>query len=87
MSKYQPSIFVKYLDLYGTDFKLNINGEPEYKTLFGSLIGLLSILFMLTLAIIYFVELIQKKEVLVVYKEDETTLPVTNMTQIQFCSL
>lgn len=82
MSLENQSLFVRYLDFYGMDIKLNFKGESQIKSLFGAIVGLTSILCILAIGLYFFILLIQKKEVGVIYKQDETISPRTNLTEI-----
>jgi hypothetical protein len=74
--------FVEVFDIYGHPFSLHLFGKPKYKTLVGSLFGLLSSMLMVTVALYFIIDLLQRKSVTVIYNEDTNQFPINNLSDI-----
>src|SRR5690349_1018044 len=78
MNKTSP--LIEFFDLYGTSFSLLLFSKDKYKTVFGSLIGLSSIIAIITISSLFILDLLQKNSFTLIYNEDEKTIPLLNLT-------
>lgn len=74
------STFVDIFDLYGHSFNLHIFRKEKYKTLIGSIMGFLSIMLIISVAIYFIIDLFERKSMTVIFNEDFTTIPINNLT-------
>jgi hypothetical protein len=76
------STFVNIFDFYGKQYGLYTNGENRYKTNFGAITGILSILIILALASYFVYETFLFTNVTVTNYLDEIKRPSNNLSQI-----
>jgi hypothetical protein len=76
------SPFVDLFDIYGHSFNLHLFGKAKYKTLIGSLLGFLSLMLMISVALYFIIDLFERKSMTVIFNEDYTKLPFNNLSNI-----
>jgi hypothetical protein len=76
------SSFIDVFDIYGHSFNLHIFGKAKYKTLIGSLIGLLSLMLVVSVSLYFIVDLLERKSMTVIFNEDPTRFPVNNLSDV-----
>ena len=78
------NLWVDVFDIYGKSFNLHLFGKEKYRTLTGSIIGIISIISMLTVAIYFLIELFQRKAMTIIFNEDNTMVPVNDLSDVPF---
>jgi hypothetical protein len=74
--------FIQTFDIYGKSFNLHLFGKQTYKTAFGSLFGILSIMLMASVGFYFVVDLIQRKSLIIIYNEDSSRIPVNDLSNV-----
>jgi hypothetical protein len=75
-------IFINLFDIYGSDLKINISGQEKVKTLFGSLIGFISISLIATVILFQICNIFRHDVKSVIYNESQNHFPVNNLSHI-----
>lgn len=78
------SLFIDYFDIYGQSFNLHLFGRPKYKTIIGSIIGFISLFLVVSVSLYFFIELIERKSMTVIYNEDSNIIPMNNLSNVPF---
>jgi hypothetical protein len=76
------SAWVKFFDYYGKEFNLYVHGQDKYHTVLGSIVGFISIVSILILSTYFFIDMLRKSDMSVIYKQDETISPTINLTNL-----
>jgi hypothetical protein len=82
MTMTNNSTFVAAFDFYGKQFGLYTNSDTRFKTTFGSINGIFSILIIIAMAIYFVYEVFLNTNVTVTNYQDETISPSNNLTNI-----
>lgn len=77
------SIF-QILDLYNKDFPLRIFGKERYTTKAGSVLGMISIIAIISFSLFFLLELFARKTLMVVYNKNSNILPFVDLTNALF---
>jgi hypothetical protein len=76
------SSLMDIFDIYGKSFSLHLFGKAKYKTLIGSLMGLLSLMLMVSVALYFIIDLLERKSMTVIFNEDHTRFPINNLSEV-----
>jgi hypothetical protein len=74
--------FINFFDIYGTEFKINVFGKEKVKTLWGSLIGVLTICAISAYFTYQIYNVLNKNSTSIIYNESSSRIAVNNFTDI-----
>jgi len=74
--------FINFFDIYGTEFKINVFGKEKVKTLWGSLIGVLTICAISVYFTYQIYNVLNKNSTSIIYNESSSKIAINNFTNI-----
>jgi hypothetical protein len=75
---------IETFDLYGKTFNMHIKGKEKYKTAVGAILGVISVLIIVGVSVYFVLDLISRENFSLVYNEDESKMPVNNLSNATF---
>ena len=76
------SLFVDLFDIYGNSFNLRVFGQEKYKTIVGSIMGILSMMAIVSISAYFINDLFQRNSMTLIYNKDSSLIPVINLTDV-----